>query len=49
MEINESAEYSTKKGFNSITITLCGKKYYKTLGSKEELQACFTILAGLLE
>lgn len=49
MEINESAEYSTKKGFNSITITVGGKKYYKTLSSKEELQACFTILAGLLE
>jgi hypothetical protein len=35
VEINESAEYSKKKSYNSISIVVGGKKYYKTLGSKE--------------
>ena len=30
VEINESAEYSKRKNLNSISISLYGKKYYKT-------------------
>lgn len=48
IEINESAEYSKKKNFNSISITLNGKRYYKAFTSKEEVLACFCLLEGML-
>jgi len=49
VEINESAEYSKKKSLNSITITLNGKKYYKTFTTKEEVLKCFTLIESMLQ
>jgi len=48
VEINESAEYSKRKSLNSITITLNGKKYYKTFTTKEEVLKCFTLIQSML-
>jgi hypothetical protein len=49
MEINESAEYSKRKNLNSISISLYGKKYYKTFTSKEEVLECFRLLEQMLQ
>jgi hypothetical protein len=47
-EISESAECSERKNISSISISLYGKKYFKTFANAEEVRACFRLIEDIL-